>query len=267
MFSYYCPCFATLLACATADLIAFIWLHACACACVAWSSGFPESPLQSVAWMDGGREEGRDGKHTTGKTNYRTEGPWAKAHTHTTPLFLSVSQADTHTAPLLHIFSEGWVIPVLCNLYHHKITTVWLDNNPNAVTSTVVKRWNTTGYFRKAKDSLFFGKLDSKGYWTGIYCILRTHTRTQASKIKAHICPCMLELSSKSNLTLSFYCRDVLRRKHFLEAFSVSTSCIKETKRWWRINNKWDTVTLLENLHLGCIHHRPDVISEVTGCF
>lgn len=38
-------------------------------------------------WMDGGRkggrEEGRDGKHTTGKTNYRTEGPWAKAYTHT----------------------------------------------------------------------------------------------------------------------------------------------------------------------------------------
>lgn len=41
-------------------------------------------------------------------------------HTHTTPLFLSVSQADTHTALLLHIFSEGWVIPVLRNLYHHK---------------------------------------------------------------------------------------------------------------------------------------------------
>lgn len=122
-----------------------------------------------------------------------------------------------------------------------KITTVWLDNNPNAVTSTVVKGETQLDTSEKCHSFFFF--LDSKGYWTGIYSILHTHTRTQASTIKAHICPCMLELSSKSNLTLSFYCRDVFRPKHFLEAFSVSTSCIKETEHWWRINNKWDRDT------------------------
>lgn len=146
MFSYYCPCLATLLACATADLIAFIWLYACACACVAWSSGFPESPLQSVAWMDGwreeGREEGRDGKHTTGKTNYRTEGPWAKAytHTHTQHLCFFLSHRQTLTRHCCYTYSVKDGLSLSSATFTTiKITTVWLDNNPNAVTSTVVK--------------------------------------------------------------------------------------------------------------------------------
>lgn len=77
-------------------------------------------------WMEGGREGGRE----EWKTNIPQEKLITEqkvlglrhthTHTHTTPMFLSVSQADTHTALLLHIFSEGWVIPVLCNLYHHK---------------------------------------------------------------------------------------------------------------------------------------------------
>lgn len=217
-------------------------------------------------WMDGGRKGGME--NIPQEKLITEQKVLGLRHTHTQHRCFFLSHRQTLTQHCCYTYSVKDGLSLSSATFTTiKITTVWLDNNPNAVTSTVVKRWNTTGYFRKAKDSLFFGKLDSKGYWTGIYCILRTHTRTQASKIKAHICPCMLELSSKSNLTLSFYCRDVLRRKHFLEAFSVSTSCIKETKRWWRINNKWDTVTLLENLHLGCIHHRPDVISEVTGCF
>lgn len=58
--------------------------------------------------MDVERERGREGRKTYHrKTNYRTEGPWAKkhthSHTHAQPLspFLSPAQTDTHSATLM----------------------------------------------------------------------------------------------------------------------------------------------------------------------
>lgn len=98
-------------------------------------------------WMEGGREggreEGRDGKHTTGKTNYRTEGPWAKAYTHTQHtqhlcFFLSHRQTLTRHCCYTYSVKDGLSLSS-ATFTTIKITTVWLDNNPNAVTSTVVK--------------------------------------------------------------------------------------------------------------------------------
>lgn len=148
MFSYYCPCLATLLACATADLIAFIWLYACACACVAWSSGFPESPLQSVAWMDGWREEGREGGREEWKTNIPQEKLITEqkvlglrhTHTHTQHLCFFLSHRQTLTRHCCYTYSVKDGLSLSSATFTTiKITTVWLDNNPNAVTSTVVK--------------------------------------------------------------------------------------------------------------------------------
>lgn len=154
----------------------------------------------------------------------------SQTHTNMLPWTHTVwsSSSAVQTNLLLHSCHEEWVVPALCNLTSINRSR-WLGNHRCEVTSAVVKvKYNWTHY-KSQGFSLKTGPLPPHK------CSTRSCARDNKAK---HICPRKPEVSSESNLTLSFHGRNAFEPQKlpegvFFFSFFLETHFIKEPRCWW----------------------------------